>query len=221
MRRALLLPAVLVAAAGLASAAVALPARNPRLEKLAIRSADQALAKRAVLRRSDLAAGWSRLPTNTGEGSPPNCPGYRPDFSAYTITGRAESAFQRRGRSILSEVEVYESRADARGDYALSTAPPAARCLGLTLRRQLAAASVGFTAEVASALRVPAPAVGERRAAYRIVVTLAAGGTRVSVYVDVLVFLRGRAIGALFFTSSPQPLGGRTSLAGRVDGRLR
>jgi hypothetical protein len=221
MRRALLLPAVLVVAAALASAAVARPDRNPRLEKLAIRAADQARARRAVLRRSDVGASWAPLPTNTGEGAPPTCPGYRPDFSAFTITGRRESAFQQRGRSILSEVEVYVSRADARGDYALSTAPPAARCLGLTLRRELATASVGFTATVASARRVPAPSVGERRAAYRIVVTLEAGGTHVNVYVDVLVFLRGRAIGALFFTSSPQPLGGQTALARRMDGRLR
>jgi hypothetical protein len=222
MRRApLLLPLVLAALALPASATTAQPQRHPRLEKLALRPADTARARRALVRRSDLGAGWTRLPTNSSESAPPTCPGYKPDFSAFTITGRAESGFQQRARSILTHVEVYASRADARGDYGLSTEPPAARCLGLTLRRQLAAASVGFTATVASARRVAAPALGERSAAYRIVVVLSSGAARVRIYIDVLVFLQGRAIGGLFFTSAPQPLPGRTSLARRVVARLR
>jgi hypothetical protein len=221
VRRIVLAAVVLVAAADLVTAASALPGRDPRLEKLAIRAADQARAKRAVLRPSEVPAGWTRLPTNARDDAPPTCPGYRPDFSRFTITGQAESAFQQRGRSILSRVEVYESRADARGDYALGTAPPTARCLGLTLRRQLGAASLGFTAEVASARQVAAPRLGERSAAYRIVVTLSSGSARATVYIDVVVFLQGRAIAGLFFTSAPKPLEGRTALARLVAARLR
>ena len=214
----LLLAALAIVAS--APAASARPERNPRLEKLALRPADTALARRAAVQPSDLGAGWTRIRTNPAEASPPTCPGYKPDFSAFTITGQAESAFQRRGGSILSRIELYASRADARGDYAISTERPAAACLGLTLRRQLAATSLGFDAEVASARRVAAPRVGERSAAYRIVVTLSRGSVHANVYVDVLVFLKGRAIAGLFFTSAPQPLGGRTAAARRVVARL-
>src|SRR3954463_3454803 len=82
---ALVLCSLLVVAAALAG--------PPRVEQKRLRPADMALAKRVVLRSSDLPSGWTR-----GQASPqpeqlPSCPGADLDFSAFTITGQARSAF--------------------------------------------------------------------------------------------------------------------------------
>ena len=73
----------------LAVAAVAVPAasaRDPRLERLGLNSTDTALAHRIAVRATDLGAGW-RAATATPEQVVPSCPGYRPDFSQFTLMG--------------------------------------------------------------------------------------------------------------------------------------
>ena len=219
MKRALLL----FVACALVVAATAGAARDPRLERLELRPADGRLATRAAVQPSDLGAGWNRLRAATDNQQAPDCPGYRPDFSKFTITGQASSEFssQDGGASIVSRAEVYATNADARGDFALATLPPVARCLGIMFRREAAKDLSEFTLRVLSSRRVAAPRLGERSAAYRIVIELAKDGTRVKVYVDAVAVLQGRSIGGIFFTGGFEPVAGQRRVVARMAARLR
>lgn len=222
MKRGIVVTLLVAAALGLVAAAAA--ARDPRLEKLQLKPADMRLARSAVLRRSDLGAGWTPLRVGASDPEAPDCPGYRPDFSKFTVTGQADSQFSTRGgsTSVLSRVEVYASKAQARGDFALSTLPPVARCLGLMLQREAAKGSSGLAFELVSSRRVHrVPRLGERSVAYRIVSEASSGGASIRVYVDVLVVLRGRSIGAVFFTGALKPVAGRQRVASHIARRLR
>ena len=211
--------AVLVLLALAAPAALAGP--DPRAEQLRLNAADNALARRATVRLGDLSAGWRSVPAGAESSEVPSCPGYAPDFSRFVITGESRSAFQNgAGGSIVSSVEVFRSRGDAVGDFRLGTQAAVARCLQRLLDRAFAGVK-GLEARVVSSRRVPAPKVGERAAAYRLVAELGVGGASLKVYVDVLVVQRGRSIAALFFTGAFEPLPGRTALARVVAARLR
>lgn len=201
--------------------AAALAGTDPRAEQLRLNAADNALARRATVQAGDLSAAWRRVPAGANESEVPSCPGYAPDFSRFTITGKSRSAFQQpTGASIVSSVEVYRSRSDAVGDFRLGTQPAVAGCLKRLLDEEFA--DVGAVkAEVVSSRRVPAPRVGERAAAYRLVAEVGVSGTSLKVYIDVLVFQRGRSIAALFFTGAFEPLPGRAALARVVAARLR
>jgi len=214
---------LVLGACALVVVATASAARDPRLEKLALQPSDVRLAKSGAVQLSDLGAGWKRLRPSPSREQAPACPGYRPDFSGFTITGQATSEFSSRAgaASIVSHVEVYATRADARGDFSLSTLPPVARCLGIMFRREAAKGLSGFTLKVLGSRRVAAPRLGERSAAYRIVIELAKDGTSVKVYIDAAVVLRGRSIGAVFFTGGLEPVAGQRRTMARMAARLR
>jgi hypothetical protein len=194
---------------------------DPRAEQERLTPADMALARKATLQPGDLAAGWRRISPGSGESKVPSCPGYAPDFSKFTITGKSQSAFAHPSRgSILSNVEVYRSNAQAAGDFQLGTRPPVARCLKVLLD-EVFSAGQGFTARVVSSKQLTAPRIGERAAAYRLVAEVTASGTQLELYIDVLVFQRGRSIGGLFFTGAFEPVKGQAALARAVAARLR
>ena len=221
MKRAVLLS--LACALVATATATAGAARDPRLERLALQPRDVALAKRAVVQRADLPAGWRQLGATPSTQEAPDCPGYRPDFSRFTVTGQAETTFASADatRSIASRTEVYASRSQARGDFALSTGPAVPRCLGVLLKRELAQGADGIAVDVLTARRVAAPRLGERSAAYRIVVQVGSAARTIRMYVDVAVVLRGRSIGAVFFTGAFRPVPGRAAVLARVAARLR
>ena len=214
MRR-LLAAVVLVASlAAVASGS----ARDPRLEQVRLNAADNALARRIAVQPADVGAGWRRTTIPKAE-QRLTCPGFRPDFSRFTITGKATTGFaQRTGAAVVSAVEVYESRADAVGDFRMGAKPAVARCLKLEIDRQFRAAAV--PGRVLSARVVPAPRVGERRLAIRLVATLEAGAN-LRLYVDVVAVQRGRSIAAVFFTAPTKPLRGQSRIVAAVASRMR
>ena len=201
--------------------ATAASSRDPRLEKLQLRAVDVAVAKRITLKQGDVGASWrqTRIPTSSGERLV--CPGFNPDLSRFTITGQASSGFTRTsGASIFSSVEVYESPADAIGDFRVGAKPIVANCLKRSLERQLKASAL-VKVSVPFAGVVPAPRVGDRRIAYRIVARLETSNTQLDVYLDVVVVQRGRSIAALFFTGPKQSLPGQAQIASSVAARMR
>jgi hypothetical protein len=209
---------LLALVAGLAVTASA-GARDPRLEQVRLNAADNALAKRTALRPNDVGSGWRRT-TIPDSDEQLTCPGFNPNLSRFTITGKATSAFVGgAGASIVSAIEVYESRADAAGDFRAAATPAVARCLRLALDREFS--NNAIPVRVRSARVVPAPRVGERRIAYRVVAALEAGTAPLNVYFDVVVVQRGRTIAALFFTSAIEPLARRSRLVSRVASRMR
>jgi hypothetical protein len=215
MRRVLLLPIVLLALALATTAA----ARDPRLEQLRLNAADNALAKRIALKARDVGAAWRQTEVPESD-QPLRCPGFNPDLSRFTVTGKAKTAFtQPTGASIASAVEVYESRADAVGDFKTAATPALARCLKSMLEREFGA--FGVPVRVRSARVVPAARIGDRRIAYRVIAALGPSGATVNVYFDVVVVQKGRSIAALFFTSPGNRVSRQSSLAATVASRMR
>ena len=201
--------------------ATAASGRDPRLEKLQLRATDVALAKRITLRQRDVGASWRPVRIPNGSGERLVCTGFNPDFSRFTISGKASSGFTRTGgASILSSVEVYESQADAIGDFRVGAKPIVANCLKRSLERELKAGAL-VDVSVPFARVVAAPRVGDRRIAYRIVARLEAASTQLDVYLDVVVVQRGRSIAALFFTGPKQSLPAQAQIVSSVVARMR
>jgi hypothetical protein len=195
--------------------------RDPRLERLQLRAADVALAKKITLKQGDVGASWrpTRIPNSSGERLV--CPGFNPDLSRFTISGQASSGFTRaNGASIISSVEVYESRADAIGDFQTGAKPIVANCLKRSLEKELNAGGL-VEATIPFARVVAAPRVGDRRIAYRIVARLAAASMQLDIYLDVVVVQRGRSIAAFFFTGPRQSLPGQAQMVSSVAARMR
>jgi hypothetical protein len=213
---------VAVVSLTLLGSAAAAAEPDPRREKERLTAADMALAGRIALRRSDLSGPWQAYPIPRSDGERLTCPGFNPDLSAFTITGKATAAFaDPRGSSAVAAVEVYRTRADAIGDFRAGAKPAVAGCLRHVIEQQFRAAGDAFTLRVVSARMVRAPRVGERAIAYRIVASVEAGGAAVRVYLDVLGFQRGRSIVALFFTGAHRPVPGQVRVAQAVAARMR
>jgi hypothetical protein len=177
------------------------------------------LAKRIALKAGEVGAGW-RSTSVPNSDQQLQCPGFNPNLSRFTITGKASTAFvQSTGSSIASVVEVYESRADAAGDFRAAATPAVARCLRFALEREFSNGPVPV--RVRSARVVAAPRVGERRIAYRVVASIDLGSAPLNVYFDVVVVQRGRSIAALFFTGVVRPLPRQARLATAVASRMR
>ena len=210
---------VLLLALGVAAPA-AVAATNPREERERLTGAGNTLARQTVLRASDLGGGWQPQRLGPMDGASARCPGYDPDFSRFTIVGKARSAFTNgAGGQIISSVEVFETAAQAAGDFGLGARPAVARCLGHMLQREIRAA--GVDARVASSRMVAAPRVGDRAAAFRLVTTMRLEARSLRLYSDVIVFQRGRSIAALNFTGALRPLERRAAFAHLIAARMR
>jgi hypothetical protein len=219
VRRSVAVVGLLVLSLLLATAA---SGRDPRLERVQLRPADVALAQRITLKQKDVGASWRPTRIPDSEGQRLTCPGFNPDFSRFTISGKANSGFtQPTGASSISTVEVYESRADAIGDFQTGAKPIVARCLKQSLERELKGTGGLVQATVPVARVVAAPRVGDRRIAYRIVARIEAENTRVDLYLDVVVVQRGRSIAAFFFTSPIRPMRGTARIVSAAAARMR
>jgi hypothetical protein len=210
---------VLVAALFAFGTGAALAVTDPHDEQERLRPADMALARRTTLKATDLASGWKRMPAPSDDDDS-KCPGFDPDFSAFTITGKAQSVFARQGGVVVSVVEIYPTRAQAIGDFRTGTKPAFVKCLRYAFETDFARGA-GGTAKTMSSRMVSAPRVGERSVLYRLVGTLTVQGQTIRIYMDVLAFQRGRSITALFSTGFGGPIRGQTALARLIAARMR
>jgi hypothetical protein len=205
---------LIVLALSVAGAALA---RDPHDEQVRLRAADVALAKRIVLSQKDVGYAWKRE-SIVGDHANPKCPGFDPDFSAFTITGKAKTVYkQPSGATVASSVEVFRSRSDAVGDFRAGARPELALCIRTLLERELSGS--GLPMRVVSSAVVAAPRVGERRIAYRTIARIDAA--HVNVYLDWVIVQRGRSIFALTFMTPHKPPAARDQLAAKVASRLR
>lgn len=196
-------------------------AHNPHAEKVRLTKAGKTLAKRAVLRGSDLGPDWTsvRLPP---EDSSLTCPHFDPDLSRFTINGKATSSFVLPvGPQINSNAVVYASHAQAIGDFVASAKPQLAPCLRSLLEDELRRSGIGSQTRVLSSRMVRAPRIGERAAAYRLVMKVHGGAISVTVVTDLLVVQRGRTIVLLSFTGINAPIPSRGFYARLVAARMR
>ena len=198
VRRLALAAVALLALAFVAAAS----ARDPRDEKLRLNAADTKAARAALLTVRDLQSGFQRKKPS-GD-SPLTCPGYRPDFSKYTITGKAESNFQHpAGAWVTSGVEIYATHVDATGDFRLGAKPQVATCLKQVLEKQ---DDPTVTVKVLRSKRLAAPPLGERAARYSAVVRFAGPARTLNMYLDLYAFQKGRLVGFVITMSVSQPI---------------
>jgi hypothetical protein len=206
----------LLAAAALASTAVAAPGDS---ERRAITAQDQAWARRVNLTLRDLPSGFIQGPARPAStGGSFTCPGFSPDLSRFTITGEARSRqFGRAdGTAVFSAAEIFRSVADQRADWALTARREALMCL----RRVLTQGVVG-AADVVTAMR-PAPRLGERAVSFRATMTVFASGAKVKVWLDLFGVARGRGdatLGVVSIRKAP-PARLERSLLAKLASRL-
>jgi hypothetical protein len=195
-------------------------ARDPRAEQVRLKPADVALAKRIALKAGDLGTGAMKRPLPPGDDSGTTCAEVNPDLSAFTITGKARTAFVFRSTThVLSSVEVFKSRTEAARDFRLTAKPQLAKCLRREIERELGAGAVPI--RVTSARVIQAPRVGEQRIAFRIVARVETGATKANIYADILAFQRGRSIALLSFMAPLKPYAGQPKVAAAVAARMR
>jgi hypothetical protein len=205
----------------LAAVGSTLAARDPRAEKQRLTPRDMTLARSELLVRSDLAPGWRRTPSSPDDDEPTRCPGWNPDFSAFTITGKAKADFEhgQAGASILSTAEVYATRSQAVGDFRTGAKPGLVRCLRVLLDRGFRRG--GVDANIVSARMTRGPRIGERSVTYRVVARIRAGGASAPAFFDVHFFQRGRSIAGLLVTGVGVRVPDQLALARTVAARLR
>src|SRR5919197_78636 len=204
----------LVVALGLVLAAPA--SAGLRDEKERFTKAGRALARRAVLRRADLPAGWKpvSVPARSNR-----CRSYDPDLSRFTLTGKARSAFVRpTGAGIGSSASVHVSARQAAAAFRAEAKPGLLTCMSAGIVRQFAKA--GIHATVVARRMSRSPRLGERSASFRMVFVVTVGGRTVPYDVDLLTFQKQRAIAALSFQALGGPVPNQRALARRVASRL-
>jgi hypothetical protein len=194
-------------------------ARNPRLEHLALRPADMDVARNAILRTGDLGSGWTQRPAHPNPNAPPDCAFQ--DYSAFTITGRAQARFARDGALVVSRVEVYPTHGQVLGDFAVDARPRTAACEGEAVREQFAQQTGGGEVHLLSARQRAAPKVGQRATSMRIVLRLGSGAGSLKLWVDLIGFVRDRAVASVVVVSPGAAPTGTAGLARRVDARLQ
>ena len=197
--------------------ALAAPASaGPRDEKERFTKAGRALARRAVLRRADLPAGWKpvSVPARSNR-----CRSYNPDLSRFTLTGKAHSAFVRpSGAGIGSAAAVYVTARQAAAAFEAEAKPGLLTCMSAGIVKQLAKS--GIHATVVARRMSRSPRLGERSASFRLLFVISVGGRTVPYDVDLLTFQEHRAIAALSFQALGGPVRGQLALARRVVSRL-
>ena len=212
-RRLVLLLIVVLAVPALALAADTDPKRK-------INPADERKATSIVFKRTDFAAGWKRS-TTPSDDDDLNCSFYHPDGSDLTLTGDAESEFQRSGGfpSVLSYADVYATSKDAAAAWSRTVKPALARCLAQFF--QSVVSEPGTKVTVVNYGKIAFPRVAPRTAAFRINVKMTVTQNDQTVTVPltlhIVVVGRGRAeAGFLTFAPSPGVAGADLRTFGKV-----
>jgi hypothetical protein len=172
--------------------AVALAADTDPKKK--ITPVDQAKARSILLKRSDFAAGWKKVPASPD--SDATCPGFNPDESDLTLNGEAEADFEHTQgvRFVASAAEVFATEADARKSWTRSDKPATARCLGYLFSQ--GQTNTSTKVRIVSAGRMAFPKLAPRTAAFKVVARLAitesGKTTTVPVTIQLIAFGQGR-----------------------------
>jgi hypothetical protein len=132
-----------------------------------ISSSDQAKAVSALLRRTDLGAGWAGGRIKTSPLTPPNCPGFNPKESDLTVTGHADArySFHQFGIELDQDVQVLQREEDVLTDFSRTISPQLGHCLAFQLGKLPGVTAVKVT-------RVPFPSTGTVSAVYRAEITV-------------------------------------------------
>lgn len=180
--------AALVAALVSSSAAVA--------DRVQVNRADQATAKRAVLRLSDLPSainGWkaTKLSSNNSA-TPASCAQLDYTSSQIVDTGQAGSQFTTPGILVMNRVGVFAKTSTLRLVWQHVFGQPMARCLGDAVQEGGAG-----RVTVLSTAKLPFPRLAAYESADRIIFRLSVHGKPVRAAFDVVILGSGRTLSLL------------------------
>ena len=152
-----------------------------------ITKADQSRAVANLLRRSDLGIGWLGGPVKPMALTPPNCPGFAPKESDLVVSGHADArfTFRQAGLELDQDVQVLESAAAVKTDFARTVSPKLAGCLAFQLRQLPNVTG----AEVE---QIPFPPTGSVSAVFRAAVVVHNGKAQGTLLSDYVFFGSGR-----------------------------
>ena len=160
-------------------------------EKIQLTSAGQAAARAALLTRADLgsSSGWTGGPKKPDLSPTPPCAGFDPKQSDLTLNGAAESVYKHpAGIQFDSNVQVLATPHMVALDWRRSVlAPGLIPCL-----RSGFAKTLGPSARLVSLERIAFPKLATYAAAFRSVIEVTSGATRVRVMADIVLVGRGR-----------------------------
>jgi hypothetical protein len=166
-----------------------------------IRPADQARARAMLLQQSDFAPGFKRDRASNAPDPHIDCP---PAVSEadLTLTGDVDGpAFARGAVSVQSVAQIYESLAEASASWRRGTSAAGVACARDLLRREFAKERV----QLVSLRKVAFPRVGQRTAAYRVVLSAKQGQLTFRFYLDLVVVMHSRAHAQVIAGSAFQP----------------
>src|SRR5262245_4535745 len=203
---------------------VALATRSPHDEMERLNRADMTLAKRAAVRKTDLAAGWRLVHSGPPDDSGPDpCPTFSPDLSAFVITGKHETDFElgASGAQLSSEIGVFRNVRDATRDFNASATRGFLKCLNLVLSKSMRQAHL--QGRISSSRMTRTPRIGAQTVFYRSVATITPGNglPRFPMYADVVALRQGRSQAVLFFIAPLAPVQDRVAAARAVARRMR
>jgi len=230
------LVALLAAACALAAAVGASAASSPPSEQVDLVPADVAMAKRIVLQKADVGPGWTRKASSSAESStgisadsPESGCDVGVDLSKFTITGSADTEYQRKGGFVSASVVTFPTAAQAAGDLAANMNPAARKCVtsamakafsaevekdgGGAVRFQMGATKV-FPSSSYKALRA------EHVYAYAISARISGPDGTAPISVVILAASRGRVAVMLFGTSVSRDPMRMATLAQKMVGRF-
>ena len=184
----------------LAPASPAFAQRNPKLERLTLRPADQMLVRHALVGVAEISPGWTKLPQRPDDARPPGCRRAALDLSGFTITGQADAFFtDHRGDWLHARARAYASERQA--DSAFSSITDAARRCNVdaVTHRFFSAATttVKLLAHDHSALPL-----GQHAVADQILASVTTGNKHGHLYVCAIDFVTDRYFATLVLTST-------------------
>lgn len=182
---------------------------------------DTAIAKRVLLRLSDLGKGWTASPVAAGPTSL-TCGSLQPRQSDLVETGAAVSPNFRgssTGPFVSQSVWVYKTDVQAAKLWRRVVGPGLARCLKQTVEAG-STKDVTFTVKRSGELAVPK--LAKRAAGFRVVATATSPGQSVTAYYDMIVVSNGRTVTQISFAAfqAPIPAAVEITLARAVAARM-
>lgn len=155
--------------------------------KKQINPADQRQATSILLKRTDFATGWTKLPNTPDDDEDMSCPGYDPDESDLVLTGDAESSFRFSDRlhTVVSTANVYKTRAHALASWTRGVKRAAPACFAKLMKQTLE--QDGTPTAIVRQGWITFPKLAPRTAAMRVVlkVTFTSEGQNATVPVTI------------------------------------
>jgi hypothetical protein len=179
-----------LAAGSLVAALAVCAVASADREKVQIVAADQALAKKSLVRLADLGTptGWSGGPTKPTPPSSFTCGSYTARQSDLVLTGNAAARWMHSGLEIDSESQVLRTASMVSRDWNRTvTHTGVVDCL-----RQKFAAGLPKGQKLVSFGAESFPKVAKLTAAFRGLIEVGSGKSKVRVLVDVVVFAADR-----------------------------